>query len=206
MVMVMRRIIPEGQSRKSPRGRQEVNVGCFLRANGGLRVGIFLLLCRRLLHASLLFGGAKPNVTPMRRRQLPVSTPFYRPMWLLAIGTGCGVLSWAAAKAASGSFEPYDSSSGLAVNQIVLCVPAILLACRFRLALLLIYLLGAWLGMNTYAYALGGSEQRAWAMLGAVTSLLLLVLPLSLAGMTAASRYIWFRWRATDVLHTQRGK
>lgn len=142
----------------------------------------------------------------MRNLRGPVTAPVFRSIGLLAIGVGCGVLSWVAARAVSGRFEPYDSSAGLAMNQMVLCLPAILLACRPRQALFLFYFLGAWLGMNGYGYALGGSEQRAWAMLGAVTSLFLLVLPLGLAGVTVAIRYLRSRWGAADGLHAPHGK
>ena len=152
------------------------------------------------------FRGAQPNMTHMRILRWPVPAPVSRSIWWLAIGVGCGALSWVAAFAVSGRFEPYDSSTGLAANQIVLCLPAILLACRPRLALLLFYFFGAWLGMNAYGYVFGSAEQRAWAMLGAVTSLLLLALPLSLAGMTAVICHIRSQWRAADGSHSQRGK
>ena len=142
----------------------------------------------------------------MRIFRWPIPALVTRSISVLAVGSGCGALSWFAAHAVSGSFEPYDSSTGLAANQIVLCLPAMLLACKPRLVPLLVYFLGAWLGMNAYAYAYGGSEQRAWAMLGAVTSLLLLFWPVVVAGVTAAIRYIWSRWSAADGWHSQRGK
>jgi hypothetical protein len=142
----------------------------------------------------------------MRILRWPVPALVTRLISVLAFGLGCGALSWFTAHAVSGSFEPYDSSTGLAANQLVLCLPAILLACKPRLALILLYFLGAWLGMIAYAYAFGGSEQRAWAMLGAVTSLLLLFWPVVLAVVTVVIRYIWSRWGAARGLHSEHGK
>ena len=142
----------------------------------------------------------------MRILRWPFPALVTRSISMLAVGSGFGALSWIAALAVSGSFEPYDSSIGLAVNQIVLGLPAIWLACRPRLALLLFYFLGAWLGMNAYGYVLGGSEHRVWAMLGAVTSLLLLFWPVVLAVVTVAIRCIWSRWGAARGLHSQHGK
>jgi hypothetical protein len=142
----------------------------------------------------------------MRILRWPVPARVSQSIGLLAIGVGCGALSWVVAFAVSGRFEPYDSSTGLAANQIVLCLPAILLACKPRLALLLFYFFGVWLGMNTYAYAFGGSEQRAWAMLGAVTSLLLLFWPVVLAVVTIVIRYIWSQSGAARGLHSEHKK
>ena len=79
---------------------------------------------------------------------------------LLAAGAVLGMLSWAAALAASGQFEPYDSGRGLLANQFVLSLPAVVLAARYRPFAPLLFLLGAYVGMNLYAYAFGGSEHR----------------------------------------------
>jgi|GEM_PF-1634253 len=142
----------------------------------------------------------------MRNSRWPVPALVTQSISVLTVGSGCGALSWFAAHAVSGSFEPYDSSIGLAANQLVLCLPAMVLACKPRLALLLFYFLGAWLGMNAYAYVFGSSEQRAWAMLGVVSSLLLLFWPMVLAVVAVVIRYIWSRWSAADGLHSQQGK
>lgn len=98
------------------------------------------------------------------------------------------MLSWAAALAVSGRFEPYDSGCGLLANQLLLSIPAAILACRYRPSAPILLLLGAYLGMNLYAYGFGGSEHRAWATLGAITSLLLLVLPVVLVFAVAIVR------------------
>ncbi|CAG0929467.1 hypothetical protein PLCT1_01068 [Planctomycetaceae bacterium] len=98
------------------------------------------------------------------------------------------MLSWAAALAVSGQFEPYDSASGLLVNQFVLSVPAVVLSWRYRPSAPLLFLFGAYVGMNLYSYGFGGSEHRVWAALGAITSLLLLVLPAALVLIVAVVR------------------
>jgi len=107
---------------------------------------------------------------------------------LLAAGAALGMLSWAAALAVSGQFEPYDSGRGLLANQFVLSVPAGILAWRYRPSVPHLFLFGAYIGMNLYAYGFGGSEHRVWAALGAITSLLLLIPPVVLALIVAVVR------------------
>ena len=100
---------------------------------------------------------------------------------LFVAGTAIGALSWLAAYAVSGVFEPYDSSLGLLVNQVVLSAPAAFVAYRYRASASLVLLVGAYVGMNAYAYSFGGSEHRVWAALGAVVSTMLLLAPVLLA-------------------------
>ena len=49
----------------------------------------------------------------------------------------------------------------------------------------IILVFGAYLGMNAFAFALGGSETRAWAMLGLITTVALVIYPI-LAGLIGA--------------------
>jgi hypothetical protein len=44
-----------------------------------------------------------------------------------------------------------------------------------------LFLLGTYFGMNSYAYIFGGTEAKAWALLGAITSLFLVVAPATVA-------------------------
>lgn len=104
---------------------------------------------------------------------------------LLAGGALLGALSWLAALGVSGAFEPYDSALGLLANQLVLSLPIALLAFRYRLWTALLCLLGAYVGMNLYTYVFGGAETRAWAVLGAITSVALLVVPAAAAAASA---------------------
>lgn len=110
--------------------------------------------------------------------------------WITNITAGVvlGALSWSLAAMTSGHFEPYDSNLGLLVNQLVLSVPAGVLAFKRGARPSLVFVLGSYLGMNLYVFAFGGGEQRAWFTLGMVTSLLLIVAPLLVALVSAAIR------------------
>jgi hypothetical protein len=108
---------------------------------------------------------------------------------LVAVGTVLGAFSWLAASLISGTFEPYDSSAGLLANQAILTIPAVYLALRHRPTAPILFLAGAYLGMNAYAYVFGGSEQRVWVALGAAVSLLLVVGPALFASGAAVLRH-----------------
>ena len=88
-----------------------------------------------------------------------------------------GALAWVIPGKASGHFEPYDSGIGLLVNQAILVAATIWAALRHGLRGVLIFLAGAYVGLNGYPYLFGSSESRAWAALGAVVNVLLLVVP-----------------------------
>jgi hypothetical protein len=97
-----------------------------------------------------------------------------------------GMLSWFASLTVSGKFEPYDSTYGLLANQLVLSGATAALALRYRPQTFFLCLLGSYVGMNVYAYAFGGSEHKVWALLGAFSSVFLIVLP-GLIGVVAAT-------------------
>ena len=118
------------------------------------------------------------------------ASPPSKPLLLLAGGVALGMLSWLAALAVSGRFEPYDSGMGLLANQLALSVPAVFLASRYRPSAPFLFLCGAYVGMNAYTYGFGGSEKKAWAALGAVTSLSLLLLPAVLVTVIAVIRRV----------------
>ena len=99
-----------------------------------------------------------------------------------------GAFSWFAASVVSGTFEPYDSGAGLLLNQIILSVPAAVLAWRHRIAVPLLCLASAYAGLSAYAWAFGSSEVRAWAALGALVSMLLFPVPVAFALGAAALR------------------
>jgi hypothetical protein len=106
-------------------------------------------------------------------------------------GAALGAFSWFAASVTSGTFEPFDSGAGLLVNQTLLCISAALLAWHCRVTVPLLFLVSAYVGMNAYAYAFGGSENRAWFGLGALVSVLLVLAPLVLAlGAVALRRLL----------------
>jgi len=107
---------------------------------------------------------------------------------LLLGGAMLGALSWFTASVVSGTFEPYDSGSGLLVNQAILSVSAAVLAWHYRIGVPLVFMASAYLGMNAFAYGFGGSEMRAWVALGARVSLLLFLAPMVLTLGTVALR------------------
>lgn len=95
----------------------------------------------------------------------------------IASGVAIGAASWFFASVVSGEFEVYDSSMGLAVNQSILSVSAALVATRYRASAALLFIVSAYLGLNSFAYVMGSSESRVWAGLGAVVSVLLFLIP-----------------------------
>ncbi len=100
----------------------------------------------------------------------------------LALGLLLGAIGWGLGSAISGTFEPFDSGVGFLSTQIVLGTAALVVGLRAGGSGLTALLVGGYLGLNLYAYIFGGSESRAWALLGAVTTLSLVVVPL-LAGL-----------------------
>jgi len=118
----------------------------------------------------------------------------FKPLFPLVLGIVLGVVSWLAAWLGSGHFEPYDSSLGLLINQLIVALPALYFGLARRPGGLFLLVLGAWLGMNGYHYLFGGAEARAWAGLGAAMSLLLLAVP-TLIGVGGLAIRRWMQPR-----------
>jgi hypothetical protein len=95
----------------------------------------------------------------------------------IVLGLLAGAASWGVVGLVSDRFEPFDSGTGFLVGQLILCCAALWVGYRNRAVDLVLYLVSAYLGMNGYSYAFGGSEQRAWAVLGLITTLGLVVFP-----------------------------
>lgn len=110
------------------------------------------------------------------------------PLKLATFGSVAGAVSWAVVPVVSGKFEPFDSTVGLFANQIVLSIPVVIVAWRYRLSTALLLALGAYIGINAYVFALGGAEHRAWWALGAVVSTGLFAAPLVAAFAAVAIR------------------
>ena len=107
------------------------------------------------------------------------------PIWA-AIGGGLiGAFNWLMTGMISGSFDPFDSSLGLLNNQLMLAIPAMRLAWLYRPRIWLLFLLCAYVGLKVASYFFGGSESRAWFILGVFTGVAFLLLPAALAlGLT----------------------
>lgn len=100
----------------------------------------------------------------------------------LIFGIALGAAGWCASYLVTGKFEPFDNSTGFFVCEAVLAVPAFVIGLRAGVPRALLCLLGAWVGMNAYAYAFGSSETRAWIVLLLFSSLALLAFP-AMAGV-----------------------
>ena len=116
---------------------------------------------------------------------------------LLIAGVLLGALSWAIAAVVSGKFEPFDSGSGFLVTQIILSGASLLVGIKRGMVDCVILVFGAYLGMNAFAFAFGGSETRAWAMLGLITTVALVIYPVlaGLIGAAAGAAFTKFRQR-----------
>ena len=94
------------------------------------------------------------------------------------IGVLVGAASWGVVGLVSDSYEPFDSDLGSFVGQFILSSIAFWIGCKKRFKDLATYLTGAYIGMNVFAYIFGSSEHRAWVLLGTLTSIALIILPL----------------------------
>lgn len=110
-------------------------------------------------------------------------------VFVVLVGVFAGALSWASAGVVSDRFEPFDSEIGFYFSQLILSIFAIYAGYKLGVIALLIYLIGAHVGLNLYAFIFGGAEQRAWALLLVFTAILLLIFPLIL-GLTGKLIYV----------------
>ncbi len=104
---------------------------------------------------------------------------------LVAAGILLGAVGWALSHLLSGQFEPFDSDTGFLTIQALLAFPAFAFGLKRGLLAACGFVLGGYLGLNGYAYLAGSAETRAWALLGAMTSVTLVVLP-AMAGVVGS--------------------
>lgn len=107
---------------------------------------------------------------------------------LATLGAVAGAVSWAVVPVVSGKFEPFDSTVGMLANQMALTIPVVIVALRYRLFAAFLFGIGAYIGLNAYVFALGGTEHKAWWVLGAVVSTVLFAAPLVAAFSAVAMR------------------
>lgn len=122
---------------------------------------------------------------------------------VIVLGFLLGAVSWGIVALVSDRFEPFDSSSGFYIGQALLSVFALAIAYRSGIRRLFFFLLGAYVGMNTYAYAFGTSEHRAWFLLALITTLSLLVYPLVVGIVGHLSKIIVSKFRARNTYSAQ---
>ena len=89
-----------------------------------------------------------------------------------------GAASWAIVPLYFGEFEPFDSEAGFYSGQIMLSVAAFYLGFSRGMKQVLTFIVGVYIGCNTYAYVFGSSETRAWVLLGLITTWALCIFPL----------------------------
>ena len=89
-----------------------------------------------------------------------------------------GAVSWAIVPLLFGEFEPFDSEAGFYAGQIMLSVAAFYLGYSRGMKQVLTFIVGVYIGCNTYAYVFGSSETRAWVLLGLITTWALCIFPL----------------------------
>ncbi|RLJ62676.1 hypothetical protein [Sulfurisoma sediminicola] len=97
-------------------------------------------------------------------------------------GITLGAFGWGISHWVSGQFEPLDSGAGFLATQIVLAPAAAIAGYRKGIAASFVLVVGGYIGLNGYAYVFGGSESRVWAMRGAISTLLLIIVP-AVAGL-----------------------
>ena len=116
---------------------------------------------------------------------------------LLIAGALLGALSCVIAATVSGKFEPFDSESGFLVTQVILSCASLAMGIKRGMVDCIILVIGAYLGMNAFTFALEGPETRAWAMLGLITTVALLIYPVvaGLIGASAVAALTKFRQR-----------
>lgn len=111
----------------------------------------------------------------------------------LFTGILLGAVAWGLAHAVSGTFEPFDSAVGFLTTQVILGTAAFCTGLYRSWGVLVLLVLGAYLGLNVYPYLFGGTESRAWALLGAFTTTTLVVIP-AIAGAIGFSVSRVRRW------------
>jgi hypothetical protein len=97
---------------------------------------------------------------------------------ILSLGFILGCLSWAVCPLISDRFEPFDTNTGFLIGQIIMALFTVYVGFFTGHRKVLVAVLGLYLGQNAYSYFLGGSEAKAWALLGLLTITFLCITPL----------------------------
>lgn len=115
-------------------------------------------------------------------------------LWMV-VGLVLGALSWIAPATITGIFEPFDNALGFWLCQAILALSMLLIGLHQGTLSALSALVGAWAGMNAYAYVAGSSETRAWIVLLMFSSLSLLAFPMLCAVFGGAAHALSRRKR-----------
>jgi hypothetical protein len=116
---------------------------------------------------------------------------------IFVIGFILGCLSWAICPLVSDRFEPFDTGIGFLIGQVIMAVFTVYIGFIANYKKLLLAVLGLYLGQNAYAYVVGGSEAKAWAVLLLFTSIFLCIIPL-VFGLSAKGINVFLQHRKTN--------
>jgi len=98
--------------------------------------------------------------------------------YAIPVGIILGAFSWGVVTLVSDVYEPFDNPKGFYIGQVVLSFTAGYFGYIGGFKTVIIYLMCAYIGMNSYAYIFGSDEDRAWFGLGLITTLVLFIYPL----------------------------
>jgi MFS family permease len=129
----------------------------------------------------------------------------FKTKYILIFGFFIGAGSWGVVALVSDIFEPFDNSRGFYIGQILLSLSALGIAYKSGIWKLLLFLLSSYVGMNTYAFIFGTSDQRAWFLLGLLTTLSLLVFPLIFGIVGQLANFVVSKFRARNTFAAQPG-
>lgn len=104
------------------------------------------------------------------------------------LGFVIGLVVWAIVPLVSDKFEPFDSSTGMLIGQLVSSALAGYLGFSRGVRSVFVFIAGLYIGFNVYSYTFGSTDARAMFSLGLLINISLCVVPLvsGLAGKMAA--------------------
>jgi hypothetical protein len=123
----------------------------------------------------------------------------FKTMIFLIFGFFIGAGSWGVVALVSDVFEPFDSSGGFYIGQILLSISALGIAYKNGIGKLWLFLFGCYVGINTYAYIFGTFDSRSMWPLGLLMTLLLIVYPFFFGIMGLLIKYIVFKFKPKNI-------
>ena len=96
----------------------------------------------------------------------------------LVICMGIGAASWAIPPLVSSTVEPWNSWTGIIINQALLCITAFIVGKKSGARMMSRSVLCLYIGQNVFIYIFGCSEHRSYTPLLLITTAALFILPL----------------------------
>ena len=88
-----------------------------------------------------------------------------------------GAASWAVCPLVSDRFEPFDTATGFLTGQFTMVAFTAYIGWTTNTINVMLSVVGLYIGQNIYAYILGTSEAKSWAILLLFTSITLCMFP-----------------------------